>query len=186
MSGIKPIIALAFLMLFAGLACSLPARGTPPPIPTLIPTLDPQVLEDQLATAAAGFRDTGQIDVSFSEEQITSIVAQALTQQPDLPVTEPQVSLQNGQMVVTGKVKVGFITTPVEIVFEPSVQNGDLQVNVLSANFGSLPIPENALDQISTTMNQNLSQYIAVEGRAIEVESVAIADGTLTLTGNAR
>jgi uncharacterized protein YpmS len=187
MSGIKPIIAFALLLLIAGLACSLPGRGTTPtPVSTLIPTLDPQVLEDQLATASAGFRETGQISVSFSEQQITSLVAQALTQQPDLPVTEPQVSLQNGKIVVTGNVKVGFITSPVEIVFEPSVQNEELHVTILSANFGSLPLPDNALQQISDTMNQNLSQFISVEGRSIQVETVTIADGNLTLTGQAR
>jgi uncharacterized protein YpmS len=188
MSGKKPIIALVLLLLIAGLACSLPARGggTSTPVPTLVPTIDPQVLADQLATVSAGFQETGQINTSLTEQQITSIVAQALAQQPDLPVTEPQVSLQNGQMILTGKVKVGLVTTEAKIVFEPSVQNGEFQVTILSANFGSLPLPESALQQISDTMNQNLNQFISVEGRAIEIESVTIADGLLTLTGKAR
>jgi hypothetical protein len=62
----------------------------------------------------------------------------------------------------------------------------EVPVNILSANFGSLPLPESALQQISTTMNDNLTQFISVEGRSIEVETVEIADGLLTLTGKAR
>ena len=185
MQGIKPILLLALILLLAGLACSLPARGDSTPEPTLIPTLDPQVLKDQLATAAAGFRDSGQISVSFTEQQMTSLVAQALTQQPDLPVTEPQVSLQNGQMTVNGKVALGRITTPVVIVFEPSVLDGRLHVTVKSANFGSLELPANTLEQISASMNENLTEFISVEGRAIQIENVTIADGLLTVTGKA-
>jgi hypothetical protein len=186
MSGIKPIITLLVVLLIAGLACSLPGRGTPTVTPTLIPTLDAQVLEGQLATAVAGFNGTGPINLSLNEQQITSLVAQALAQQPDIPVTEPQVTLQNGQMILTGNVEIGSISTEVKVVFEPTVQNGQFRVNILSANFGSLPLPDSALQQISDTMNENLTRFISANGRSIEVESVAIADGLLTLTGTAR
>lgn len=188
MSGIKPIMAFVLLLLIAGLACSLPGRGTstPTPVPTLIVTVDPKVFEDQLATSAANFRETGQLSISFTEQQIISYVAQELAQQPDTPITELQISLQNGQMILTGKVKAGFLSTQVSIVFEPSVQNGELRITIVSANFGSLPLPASALEQISETVNQNLARYIALDGRSIEVESVKIADGMLTLTGKAR
>jgi len=185
MQGIKPILIFALILLMAGLACSLPARGDPTPEPTLIPTLDPQVLEDQLATAAAGFRESGQVSVSFSEQQMTSLVAQALAQQPDLPVVEPQVSLQNGQMTVNGKVALGRIATPVVIVFEPSVMESRLHVTVVSANFGSLELPDSTLEQISASMNENLTDFISIAGRAIQIESVTIAGGLLTVTGKA-
>lgn len=187
MLGVKPIITLLVLLLLSGLACSLPGRGTPTAVPTLIPTMDPQVLEGQLATAAAGLNETGKINISFTEQQITTLVAQALAQHTDsLPFTEPQVSLQNGQMVISGKVEIGSIATDAKIVFEPAVQNGQFRVNILSANVGSLPLPDSALQQISDTMNENLTQFISVEGRDIEIETVAIADGLLTLTGKAR
>ena len=150
MLGEKPIIALLVLLLLAGLACSLPGRGTPTAVPTLIPTVDPQVLEGQLATAAAGFNETGEINISFTEQQITSLVAQALAQHPDLPFHRaagfPSKWTDDH---LTGKVEIGSISTDVKIVFEPAVQNGQFRVNILSANFGSLPLPDSALQQIS-------------------------------------
>jgi uncharacterized protein YpmS len=187
MTGKKPSIVFAVLLILAGLACSLPGRSasTPTPVPTLIPTVDPQALEDQLATAAAQFNNTGQVTITFTEQQITTYVAQALAKQPDIPVSEPQVSLQNGQITVVAKVMVGKISGNGTLVFEPTVQDGKMNITVLSAKFGAIPFPNSALENITQTINKNITDIISVEGRSVQIESITIENGTMTVTGKA-
>jgi uncharacterized protein YpmS len=187
MSGKKPIIVFTILLILAGLACSLPGRAasTPTPVPTLIPTVDPQALADQLATASAEFDKTGLVNLTFSEQQITTFVAQALAKQPDIPFSEPQVSLQNGQITLNAKVVVGKISGKGTLVFEPLVEDGKMNISVLSAKFGAIPFPSSALEQITRTINQNISDYITVEGRSVQIESITIENGTMTVTGKA-
>jgi uncharacterized protein YpmS len=89
-------------------------------------------------------------------------------------------------MVLTGKVKMGILTAQARMVFAPAVENGNLSVTVVSAKFGSVPVPDSALDQITKSVNQNLTQYISVEGRSVQIDEVVIANGTMTITGKAR
>jgi len=186
MTGKRPILAFVLILLAAGLACSIPGRTAPTPTPILAATMDPKILEGQMATSIAKFNETGQLDIAFTEQQVTSYVAQEIAKQPDTPITEPQISLQNGQIILTGKFKVGILTTEASMVFEPYVLDGKLQVTFVSAKFGSVPIPDVLLKQITQAANDNLSQYITVDGQSVEIQSVRIDAGRLELTGKAR
>jgi uncharacterized protein YpmS len=187
MQQYRSVIILSTLLILASLACSLPARQAEP-TPTLVPaaTVDPTILEDQLATAQAEFAQSGKISLTITEQQLTSYVAQRLSEQPDTPFTNPQITLSDGQMALSGQVKIGFITGQARIIFAPEVQDGRLQVTIISANIGSIPFPDSALNQITDSVNQNLNDFITVEGRSVRIETFEIANGVITISGSAQ
>lgn len=186
MSRSKPILSLACILLLSALACSMPTRQTLQPTSTPAPTVDPQEMESLLATAEGQLLETGSFSITFTEEQITAYVAAKLAQEPDAPFTDPRFTLSNGQMILSGSVKVGFLTGQAQIVFEPALVDGRLQVSILSANFGSIPFPESALQQITDNVNQNMSDFISVNGRSVRIQTLEIGQGTMTLSGTTR
>ena len=189
--GSVPVRFLFLLLLGASLACALPGKLSSPtstPIPTFAPatTEDIQELQQQLATASTQFAETGKLEITLTEQQLDGLLAGALSEQPDLQITEAQISLQNGQIQFLGKTALGKLTVPVQITFQPTVADGLLKVEVVSANFGEIPIPDKFLAQLSELVNNNLNENLTVEGRQILIQSVEISDGRLTVTGKAR
>jgi uncharacterized protein YpmS len=184
----KSLWSVVLILFMSGLACSLPSRlaNRITELPTSTPTVNPLGLEEQLATAAADFQETGQISITITEQQLTSFIDEKLAQQTDIPLSEPQVSLQNGKIILEGKVTIGFVSAQTRLVFAPTVVDGKIEVEIVSADFGSIPIPESTLEQITQIVNQNIVEYISADGSDIQIDTIVIADGTITITGKAR
>ncbi len=182
---------LMLVLLLASLACTLPAAASRPtvtPVPSPVPasTQDSKELQQQIATASAKFSETGELSLTLTEKQIDALLLEAISQQADLQVTDPQVFLQNGEITFTGKTVIAKLDVAVQIVFKPVVSDGLLTVEVVSANFGKIPVPDSFLKQITELVNKNLNEHITVDGRQIQIETVQVGDGKLTITGKAR
>jgi hypothetical protein len=106
MSGIKPIITL--LVCVARRIGLFFTWARHPPQPQPDPHHEPQVLEGQLATAAAGFNETGK-STYINRTADHFLVAQALARRPFATFRRAAGYLQNGQMVVGGKVEIGSL-----------------------------------------------------------------------------
>ena len=178
------------VLVAASLACALPSvsRPTAIPAPTLVQatTADAEALQQQLATASSQFEKTGDLSIILTEQQLTSFLVDALSQQQDFQVVDPQVLLQDGELQVSGKTVFGKLTVPSQINLRPSVADGLLKLEVSSANFGKIPVPEKFLTQFTDLVNKNLNENLTVEGRQVQIEKVEIAAGKLTVTGKAR
>jgi uncharacterized protein YpmS len=185
----RPVF-LFLILLAASLACSLPAGSSPTatPVPTLIPatTADAKLFQQQLATASAQFDKTGDLSITLTEQQLTSVLVDALSQQQDVQVVDAQVLLQKGELQVSGKTVLGNITVPVQISLLPTVTDGLLKLEVSSASFGKIPVPDKFLTQFTDLVNKNLNENMTVDGRQVQIRKVDIAEGKLTVTGKAR
>ncbi len=181
----KRLTLFVLLLLLTGLACQAPVRlaatETPSPIP--VTTEAAGELESRLATAAAELETTGQVTVTFTENQITSYIVQQLAATQETRLSDPQVTLQDGLIEVTGKVSVSLIKANARIVLEPYVDQGDLRMAIREAKFGSIPIPDATLEELTATLNQNLSEFTSINGRKFRLEVITITDGTMTLSG---
>jgi uncharacterized protein YpmS len=184
----RRVIFLLLVLLASSLACTLPAAFRPTPTSTPVPvsTADPEELQQELATAASQFSETGNLSITLTEQQLTAYLVEALAQQSDLQVIEPQVILQEGEIQISGKTVFGKLNVPVQIIFRPVAESGQLKLEVVSANFGKIPVPEKFLTQITDLVNQNLNENLTVDGRQVEIDSVEIATGKMTVTGKAR
>lgn len=186
----RRVIFLLFVLLAASLACALPvaSRPSPTPAPTPVPasTADAEQLQQELATASSQFSETGNLSITLTEQQLTTYLVEALSQQSDVQIVEPQVFLQNGEIQISGKTVLGKLTVPVQIIFRASTESGLLKLEVASASFGKIPVPKKFLTQITELVNQNLNENLTVEGRQVEIDNIEIAAGKMTVTGKAR
>jgi uncharacterized protein YpmS len=163
-------------------------RATPTPTPTLIPasTEDALQFEQKVTEAVKQLEQSGTITLTITENQLTAFIIQQLQSQTDVPFKDPQVLLRNNQIEVSGTVTSSILTAPGSMVLVPVVDQGNLKINVQSAKIGSIPIPQSTLDSLSNTINQNINSLISVNGTPLDIQSLQVADGQMTITGKAR
>jgi len=185
-------VAILFsLLLLAALACSVPSSVAAPteiPTPTRVPpsTQDAVQLEQEVATASANLAASGELKVTLTEQQLTGFVLDGLAKQPDIPLTEPQILLQNDEIQLSGITMLGKLTVPALLILKPYAENGLLKVSVISAKYGKIPIPEKSLAQITSMINNNLNEYFVFNGKQISIETIQVSNGSMTITGKSR
>ncbi|MFQ5419726.1 MAG: hypothetical protein ACE5EY_05120, partial [Anaerolineae bacterium] len=70
------------------------------------------------------------------------------------------------------------------VVFRPSVVNGVLQFEVLSATIGNINVPPALLTAAEATLNATLSEAIGGLPPTFTLQSVVIGEGAMTLTAS--
>ena len=177
---------LLILMVLTTLSCKTLSRVQPPtatPVPVSSQAVEDLVENVQSAaeTAAAG----GPATLIITQEQLTSLVALQLQSVPDLQIQNLQILLQDGQIQVSGEIKQDNITLPVSIALAVTVnEQGQPQTRVVSAKLGPLPVPEAALTEITSQIDQMIvSQFSANAGNLV-IESITISDGYMTIIGH--
>jgi len=177
----KKIIPVGVILLLSVLACQVNAGGPQPPapinpVPPVIPdpeqsvTLDPQ---------------SGQITVTFTQEQLTAYVAAEIANQPDIPLENPQVVLQNDQIEIYGHYNQSLLSADLRLVVQPKAdENGNIKFKVVSADMGSIPAPANLLEQFSTQINQAIENVVDPSSTGVHIDSVTISNGRMDVTGS--
>ena len=183
----KFLIALITLT-FATLACSVFVGGPNyPATPIPVSTMAVQSLKTQVTQAVAMAATSGTITLNITEEQITSYLTYYLQSQPNLPITDPQVQLQDGQMKVFGKVQQGMFTANASITMTVSVdQNGQPKIEITQEDFGPYPAPQGLNDAISTLVAQAFTGSLGPAATGFRLESISIANGVMTVTGRVK
>lgn len=178
-------VALTALML-AGLACGLSVGGpTPPASPIPVSTEAVGELQENLAKAATNVPAGGEVNVTVTEQQLTSMVALRLQeQQQELPIRDPQVFLRDGKIQLFGVAEAGGLTANALIVISANVTpEGGVVFKAEQASFGPIPVPDNLLEQVSATINEAFTGNLGSTATGLRITGVAIADGELSLTG---
>jgi uncharacterized protein YpmS len=179
----------AFSMLIAGmLACTINVGG--PTYPDQhIPISTEAVGEFQSAmqTAVVAGAETGQVTLVFTEPQLTSYLANKLQAQSKPLFTDPQVYLRDGQIQVYGTAQQGDFVATAEIVVTAGVdEQGQLKIELTSADFGPLPVPAGLASLVSSTIQEAYTGAIGPAAVGFRLESIAIANGTMTITGRTK
>ena len=169
----------------ATLACSVFIGGPDlpnPPIP--VSTEAVQSLQDQMKQAAENGAQTGTVTLQISETQLTSYLAFKLESQDKPLITGPQVLLRDGQMQVFGKAQSGMLTANVSITMKVSVdENGQPKIEITQQDFGPLPAPKGLNDAVSAMIGEAFTGSLGPVATGFRLETVSIADGTMTVTG---
>ena len=180
MRNIRYVLVLLTLIL-ASLACALPGGPKLPASPIPVSTEAAGEMQNTVQTAVAEAAQSGTLELSFTEEQITSYVAVKLAEQTDAPFSDPQIFLRDGKIQVFGKAHAGQLTANASIILSASVDaEGKLNLEVDEADFGPVPVPDNILQNISTQLESALTEQT---GSNFVLTDVTIAEGTLQLTG---
>ena len=184
----KKLIAALMILTFATLACSVFVGGPNyPATPIPVSTQAVQSLKNQVQQSVATGTASGTVTLHITEEQLTSYLAVYLQSHPNLPITDPQVQLRNGQMELLGKVQQGMFSANISMTMTVGVdQNGQPKITITQEDFGPLPAPQGLNDAVSAFVAQALTGSLGPAATGFRLESVSIADGVMTVTGRVK
>lgn len=174
-------ILVMLTLVAAGLACALPGGPKLPASPIPVSTEAAGEMQNAVQTAVAEAVQSKTLELTLTEEQITSYVAVKLAEQTEAPFTDPQIFLRDGKIQIFGKAHAGQLTASAKIVLSASIDSeGQLSLTVDEADFGPVPVPETILQDVSAQLEKALTEQA---GSNFVVTDITIAEGELTLTG---
>src|SRR5574341_2555464 len=137
---------------------------------------------------------TGVVTINLTEPQITSYLAARLQSDPGLQqsnkkplITDPQVYLRDVQMQIYGKTQQGIFTANIGIIVSVGVDpNGQPLIEIVSADFGPLPVPKGLKDAITAMVKEAYTGSLGPVATGLRIETISIANGIMTITGRIR
>ena len=183
-------------LILTSLACTIfvggPDYSTLAPIPVSAEAAE-SIKEEMRRAFEAGL-ETGVVTFNLTEPQITSYLAQrlqtdqALQQTDRTPlITDPQVYLRDGQMQIYGKTQQGIFAANIGIIVSVGVDEaGQPKIEIVSADFGPFPAPEGIKDAITALIREAYTGSLGPVATGLRIETIAIANGVMTVTGRIR
>lgn len=181
-----------FVLILMSLACSISVGGPDysdrSPVP--VSTDAAESLKEEIKRSFESGVATGEVTIQITEPQITSLIAERLQsdqnlQQDSKPlITDPQVYLRDGQMQIFGKTQQGMFNANIGIIVVISVdENGTPKIEITSADFGPLPVPDGIKGAISSMIQEAFTGSLGPVATGIRIQTINIADGVMTITG---
>ncbi|MBN2385945.1 MAG: hypothetical protein JXB85_02920 [Anaerolineales bacterium] len=179
---------IGLVLVGAILACTINVGGPDyPPNPIPVATEAVGDLRAQVQTAVAAGVESGWITLVISEVQLTSFLAFTLEQSPDPLLTEPQAYLRDGQIQIYGTARSGYFEATAGIILAPSIDpDGKLQLEIISADFGPLPVPDGLKDAVTAIVSEAYTGALGPVTTGFRLETIEIRDGVMILFGRVR
>jgi hypothetical protein len=176
---------LLITLILTSLACTIFVGGPAYPANSIPFSMEAvESLRAQVEQAMLTGAETGVVTLQLNESQLTSYLVLKLQEQADPPFTDPQVLLRNGQMQIFGRLQRGVFTANMAIVLNVTVdETGKQKFGIASADFGPFPAPEGMNTAISAIIEEAYTGSLGPVATGFRIETVTIADGTMTLTG---
>jgi uncharacterized protein YpmS len=193
----KKSSAILIVMVFSSfilstISCNLvnSLRKTPTPAPIIISTKAATALAENVGSAVATAISGGPIELTLTEQQLTSLAAseiQSQSQQAGAQIQDLQIHLRDGQIQITGQVNQDGFSLPLSIILTISVDAQGLpHAAIVSANVGPFPLPDSMLSQMATQVDQMISEQLNNLSNNLSIDSITIANGTMTIIGHTR
>ncbi len=177
------LVALTTLILSA---CQIPGLSTPDDGPAITPSEEAAASLEQKLAAVAG--QGGQANLTVTQQEVTSYLALKLPATVDdgqgntydNPLQSPQVYFKaDGTIVLRANIAFQGQSQLVRVVAQPSVVDGQLQVQITEGKIGVVPVPGPVLAQLETVLAEGLTA-----GRDYTtLDQVTVGDGTMTIVG---
>jgi len=192
-NSVLPIFLLTLVL--TSLACTIfvggPDYSSLPTIP--VSTEAAESIKDEVKRAFEEGAQTGTITLNITETQITSYLAARLQSDPTLQqdskplINDPQVYLRDGQMQIYGKTQQGMFTANIGIIVSVGVdENSQPKIEIVSADFGPLPVPEGLRDAIAAMVREAYTGSLGPVATGLRIETITITNGIMTISGRIR
>jgi hypothetical protein len=127
---------------------------------------------------------SGNFSVTITEGQLTEFVNRKNAENPDSPISNIQVFLRDGQIQLYSAAENDSGSATLQITASVSVTaEGQLQAEIISAQLGPFPVPEAMLEGFSSTINEALTGQGAQGSEKLQIETILITDGYMTISG---
>jgi len=184
-----------FVLILTSLACSMFIGGPDysDRAPVTVSTEAAESLKDEIKRSFESGLATGEVTIQITEPQITSLIAARLQSDPNMQqdskplITDPQVYLRDGQMQIFGKTQQGMFNANIGIIVVITVdETGTPKIEIDSADFGPLPVPDGIKGAISSMVQEAFTGSLGPVATGIRIQSINIADGVMTITGRTK
>ena len=176
------------VLLMAVLACTFNIGGPAYPdqhIP--VSTEAAGELQANLQTAVAAGAESGQVTLVVTEPQLTSYLAAQLQTQAQPLFTDPQVYLRNGQIQIYGTATQGYFQANIQIVVTAGVDpQGQVVIDIATADFGPMPVPAGLKETVTSAIKEAYTGAIGPAATGFRLESITIANGTMSIAGRTK
>jgi hypothetical protein len=182
------ILAGFFILIIAEMACTMDIGGPEYPSRSIpVSTEATGNLQSALETAISNGVISGQVTFIITESQFSSYLAYNLRFQSQPVISNPQVYLQNDELQIYGTAIRGYFQTTVKIVFRAEVnEQGQLKIELLSADFGPLPVPNGLLELATKTIQEAYTGAIGPLATGFRIQNVTISEGSMTIVGQTK
>jgi hypothetical protein len=176
------VLPLTALILFVGLACAMSLGGSEPPADRT-PAAPPAQQQDW-RTAISNAKPGDKVDITLTEADLTSLVSSQLQRNnSDVTINDPRIVLRDGKMEIYGKAVTNTISGNFKAVINLTASQGKVHAEVISADFGSFPVPSSLRERMNESLDQALSQAAGNANGQFKVNQVTISDGYMTISG---
>jgi hypothetical protein len=172
----------------ATIACSIFVGGPALPDPPVAAPPDAfQALQSEIETAVFNSLTDGALRLSITQEQLTAFLVSRLSRQAEPLITDPQVVLRNGEMIIYGRARSWIFEANMAVTAVFSIdEDGRPEILISHAELGPLPMPTALRDAIAVALNEALTGAVGPVALGFRLETIDIADGSMTLTGRLR
>lgn len=151
-----------------------------PPIP-----ISQKMGDEARAMLESAIPQTGfTSSVTLSQGQITSWLATAMQNSPDLPLKDIQVYFLDDQFQLWGIIENGTSSTSALVTGTMRAsQSGSAEIRIEAMQIGKTEVPSLLLSQAETWLNQLISDSIQSQAPGLQIKQVILGSGAITLTG---
>lgn len=182
---VKQFIIILGLLASLGLACSLGGQAetaSPPGGPIPVGEEAADRLKQNFYQALQEATGTREASLRVTNEEITSLVAQELTQTGQMPLTNPQVWFTSGRIYISGEVNsFGPVSLNSLIVATAVVEQGRMVVKVQEAQMGPFNFPNSLIESITQTVNETLAGLLV--DADLDITRLEILEGEMYVVG---
>jgi hypothetical protein len=181
----KWFFILLFVLVAATLACNLNIGGPEPPAsPIPVTTEEVENLEESIEEVYEAGVPGSDVTLEITEAQMTSMAAFELQGQDALDVQDPQVYLRDGQIQFFATVAQPNLEAVMNLVLTLDVDAaGNPEFTFVSAKVGPLNVPDSILEDIEFYVDSAFASQIDQMASDINIESITIDDGVMTIVG---
>jgi len=178
----------ALALMLATLACIINIGGPAYPTPAIpVSTEAVDSLNQAIQTAVAAGVDSGMVTLVITETQLTSYLAFKLQTQNSLFISNPQAYLRDGQIQIYGTVTQGYFQVTANFILTAGVdEQGQMKIELTSADFGPLPVPDGLKEAATAIINEAYTGSLGPIATGFRLESITIADGAMVIVGRTK
>ncbi len=181
----KKLVLTTLALMLATMACMINIGGPAYPTPAIpVSTEAVESLNQAIQTAVAAGAESGVVTLVITEAQLTSYLAFKLQAQSSPFITNPQVYLQDGQIQIYGTATQGYFRATVNFTLTAGVdEQGQLKIELTSADFGPFPVPDGLKDAATAIIKEAYTGALGPIATGFRLDSITIADGAMVIVG---
>jgi hypothetical protein len=179
------LLILFMIISLISVACKISMGGNEPTAEPIIVSQDAaETAQNLLDSATISGTDNEIVAFTVTEEQVTSLAVEQLTNSGNTNISNPQIYLQDGKIDVYAVYTQDYFDVNVHLTLVAEIDaNGELKVTIENADLGSFPAPDGFLESLSSMIDDTITNSLLPAVTGFKMQSIYIADGMATISG---